>query len=399
MSVAPSLDRSPPAEDARLRALDHHVGLLGSVPEERFDRITRVARRLFGVQSALITLSSHNRLWHKSAQGVEIGGAQHHDTFFNTTLRRTEPLIVEDTTADARFADNPYVLGEPHVRFFAGHAIETVDGDRVGAISLVDSRERDFSLRERAQLARLADWVQCEVQSTVETDRAAEVQRGLQPHASALVVPGYELAGICLASTIVGGDLLDWYRTPDGDVVATLGDVMGKGMGAAIMMATVRGAMRAAGRIYAPSEAVEHAAATLDEDLRETGTHVTMCHMRLRPSSGDFAFADVGHGLCLLVRADGTPMRPPIGGLPLGIRPGERWTEFSSVLRPGDALVSFSDGLLELYDGGVRTAFTEVIAVTRQAGSAAEIVDHFAALGRRNHLADDIAVLALRRSA
>lgn len=396
MSIAPSLDEEQLAEDARLRALEQ-LGVLGTAPEERFDRITRTAQRLFGVDAALISLITHDRQWHKSAQGFPAASVPRDETFCSHTIRRPGTLVVEDATLDPRFADNPHVVGGPRIRFYAGHPIEAPGGHRVGTLCLVDERPRTFSARERDQLEHLARWVQNELQSTVELDRAAEVQRGLQPHASALVVPGYDLAGICLASRTVGGDLLDWYFTPDGDVVVTLGDVMGKGIGAAIMMATVRGAMRTAGRLAAPGEAMRHAAGTLEEDLQETGTLVTMCHVRMTPATGAIAYSDAGHGLCLLVRADGSLVQPPTGGLPLGILPDEHWPEYTAVLGPGDTMVSFSDGLLDLYDDTVGTAVAEVVRVTRRSRDAAAIVDHFAALGRRSHLPDDLTLFALRR--
>jgi serine phosphatase RsbU (regulator of sigma subunit) len=126
---------------------------------------------------------------------------------------------------------------------------------------------------------------------------------------------------------------------------------------------------------------------------------VTLCHARLDPASGDIAFADAGHGLTLIIRWDGRLLRPPNGGLPLGIQPHERWTEFSSRLLPGDTMVSFSDGLIALCDDSLRTAFTEVIRVARASDDAAAIVDHFAALGRRSQLDDDVTLFALRRTA
>jgi serine phosphatase RsbU (regulator of sigma subunit) len=397
VSIAPSLGVTWEAENARVRALEE-LGVLGTAPEERFDRITRMAQRMFGVQSVMITLITHDRQWYKSAQGTGVTSASRTDAFCNHTIRQPNTLVVEDATADPRFARNPYVTGEPGVRFYAGHPIEAPGGHRVGTLCLVDARARTFDHRERAQLQHLASWVQTELQSTAEMDRAAEVQRGLHPHATALVVPGYQLAGVCLASRTVGGDLLDWYYAPDGDVVVTLGDVMGKGMGAAIMMATVRGAMRAAGRLHPPAEAVRQAAATLEEDLQETGTLVTMCHARVTPATGVLAFADAGHGLCLLIGADGTVYRSAGGGLPLGVSPDERWPQLGSVLGPGDTLVSFSDGLLDLYDDTVETAVDEVVRVTRRSHHASAVVDHFAGLARASHLTDDVTLFALRRS-
>jgi sigma-B regulation protein RsbU (phosphoserine phosphatase) len=100
-----------------------------------------------------------------------------------------------------------------------------------------------------------------------------------------------------------------------------------------------------------PGEAVNEAAATLHEDLESTGRLVTLCHGRLGPEQHGLRYTDAGHGLMLLVRADGGVHRPPGGGLPLGNWPDRRWDENLIELRPGDTMLAFSDGLLDLYDG------------------------------------------------
>lgn len=399
--TASSPVETPPliaGESARVRALVE-LGLWGSAPEERFDRITRVARELFGVGSALITLLAHDALWLKSAQGFPIGFGRRADSFCDHTIRDADGMVVTDAVGDPRFAASPFVVGAPYVRFYAGHPLEVTGGHRVGTICVLDPRPRDFSTTERRRLAALAGWAQEELLSVTELDRAAEVQRGLQPHASAMAVLGHDLAGACFASRAVGGDLLDWRQESDGRIVATLGDVMGKGMGAAIMMATVRATMRAAARLDTPAGTVAHAAEALDADLQATGMIVTLCQVEITPATGEVAVGDAGHGLTLVVRAGGGYERLPAGGLPLGVFPDETWVEHRTRLAVGDTLVVFSDGLLELYDDDADVAVAEVLRATAASPDTRRIVDHFAALARSRVLTDDVTIFAFRRTA
>jgi hypothetical protein len=386
----------PAVEDARVRALED-LGVLHTGPEERFDRITRLARRVFGVTSAAVTLVDRDVQHVKSQEGRHLDATPRHDSFCHHTLGAGQTLVVEDAAGDERFAGNPLVLGGPNIRFYAGHPLEAPGGHRVGALCLIDDRPRRFTDEERLLLEELAGWVQQEMTRSRELEQAAEVQRALLPSRWPHL-PGYDVAGVCMPARSVGGDFIDWYRTPDGDLAVTLGDVMGKGLPAAIVMATVRGVMRLAGRGAEPGKAVRDAAASLSEDLDETASMVTLCHGRLSPATAVFRFTDAGHGLILLVRADGSVVRPQQGGLPLGVLPDQEWREDRVVLAEGDVVVAFSDGLLELCGGTPETALHEVAHTVAESASSGDVVRRFTALARsRPVLDDDVAVLVVRR--
>ncbi|MGY1739656.1 MULTISPECIES: PP2C family protein-serine/threonine phosphatase [unclassified Blastococcus] len=399
LSVGPAAVRpEPTSEDARVRALED-LGVLHTGPEERFDRITRLARRVFGVSSAAVTLVDRHVQHVKSLEGRHLGEVPRRDSFCNHALGTGRTLVVEDATVDERFADNPLVAGDPNIRFYAGHPLEAPGGHPVGALCLIDDRPRRFTDDERLLLEELADWVQEEMTRSRELEHAAEVQRALLPSRWP-DLPGYDVAGTCLPARSVGGDFIDWYRTPDGDLASTLGDVMGKGLPAAIVMATVRGAMRLAGRNAEPGQAVQAAAATLYEDLDETTSLVTLCHSRLSPGTGVLRFADAGHGLMLLVRAGGSVVRPPRGGLPLGVLPGQAWREDQIELAEGDTVVAFSDGLLDLCGGTPDAALDQVTRSVVESASSGDVVRRFTALARmRPVLDDDVALLVVRRTA
>jgi hypothetical protein len=389
--AAPAVD-----EPARLRALEM-LDVLHRGTEERFDRITRMAQALFGVSAAAVTLVTDSTQVHKSQHGpMALGDGPRETAFCDHTIRDSVTLVVEDATVDERFAHFPSVTGSPHIRFYAGHPLQGAGGHRVGALCLVDENPRTFSEAEQALLAELASWVQRELDRTAELDSAARVQQALLPRCVPTVA-GYEVAGMCLPAGSVGGDFFDWYHDSDGHLVLTLADVMGKGLPASIIMATVRAVMRSTTRDGDPGHAVTEAAATLHEDLERTGRLVTLCHAQLDPARHELRYADAGHGLMLLVRADGTAHRPRSGGLPLGVLADQTWDESVVHLEPGDTVLAFSDGLLDLYDGTL-DSLEQIAEVVRDCVDATHLIDRFTVLARRLGVrVDDVTVVAVRR--
>ncbi len=389
------LDGVPADDERRVVALEE-LGILGIDSGDRFDRITRLAQQVFGVAAAAVTLVDRTVQHHKSQYGVRLEDGPRAQAFCDHTIRRAETMVVEDATVDERFVHNPAVTGGPRIRFYAGHPIEAPGGHRVGALCLVDDKPRRFSEAERGMLAELASWAQREVVRADELERAAVVQRSLLPRTTP-TLPGYDIAGFCLPSGTVGGDFFDWYDGSDGSVVFTLGDVMGKGMQAAIIMATVRAVMRAAGRTARPAAAVREAARTLYDDLQQTDTLVTLCQARLCLQEGVVTLADAGHGLILVVRADGSVEPRMPSGLPLGWGSDEEWPEAEIRLQPGDTVVACSDGLLDIHDGTLQ-ALAEVAGVVARSSRAQDVVDHYRQVAAAIPvLPDDVTVVAIRR--
>jgi hypothetical protein len=386
------------AEADRLLALAE-LDVLGTGPEQRFDRITRLARRMFGVANVAITLVDADRQHVKSqhAAGLEIDEIPRRDAFCDHTIRRAETMVVPDATQDDRFADNPLVTGPPHLRFYAGHPIEAPGGQRVGALCLLDDHPRRLEATERELLAELAGWVEDELANTTELEHAAEAQRALLPRRRPQI-PGCEIAGACLPSRAVGGDFYDWEELPDGDLALTVADVMGKGLAAALTTASVRGVMRSAARTTGTTETLQNASATLHEDLERTGTLVTVWHARLSPDGSRLRYCDAGHGLMVVVRADGSVERPPSDGLPLGVFADGEWVEQSVDLGPGDTVLVFSDGLLDLYDGTL-SSLDQVVAAVVDGVDVRHVIDRFVVLARRVGVRDDVTAVAVRRTA
>lgn len=153
----------PENEAQRLASL-HGLNILDTPPEERFDRITRIAAATFDVPVALVSLIDENRQWFKSACGAPIGDTPRDVSFCAHAILQKDVMIVPDTLLDDRFADNPVVVNEPRVRFYAGCPLMLDDGACVGTLCLIDTRPREFDAAAIRLLRDLAALVLLELQ-------------------------------------------------------------------------------------------------------------------------------------------------------------------------------------------------------------------------------------------
>lgn len=157
---------SPPDNDVqRLQTLDS-LQLLDSPPEERFDRLTRLAMHIYDVPIALVTLVDEQRQWFKSVQGLNVCETPREVSFCGHAILDDGPLVVEDTWSDPRFADNPLVSGSPHIRFYAGQPIRYLNGAPLGTLCVIDHHPRRFTARDRLILEDLAVLVEVEIHTT-----------------------------------------------------------------------------------------------------------------------------------------------------------------------------------------------------------------------------------------
>jgi diguanylate cyclase (GGDEF)-like protein len=154
----------PPDEETRLKTL-RSLNILDTSPEERFDRLTRMAKRMFGVPIALVSLVDENRQWFKSCIGLPVSETPRDISFCGHAILGDEIFIIPDATKDERFADNPLVLNEPHIRFYAGCPLRHLDGSKLGTLCIIDQKPRDLDKDELEALKDLA--------STAERELAA----------------------------------------------------------------------------------------------------------------------------------------------------------------------------------------------------------------------------------
>jgi GAF domain-containing protein len=148
----------PTDDRERLQAL-RALLILDTPPEERFDRVARFAADEFDVPMAFVSLVDEKRQWFKARVGLDTCETDRERSFCGHAILKPEFFVVEDTHADERFADNPLVTGEPHLRFYAGAPLQLPGGERVGTLCLADRRPRTLDAVDLAILGSLRDLV------------------------------------------------------------------------------------------------------------------------------------------------------------------------------------------------------------------------------------------------
>jgi CheY-like chemotaxis protein len=146
----------PDDEERRIASL-RELKILDTEPEERFDRITRLAAALFNVPMAVISLVDEDRQWFKSCLGLNAKETPRDAAFCAHVVYSREPMIVPDAFQDVRFADNPVVTNEPRIRFYAGYPLVLDDGSCIGTLCLLDTRPRTLEGPDLERLHDLAD--------------------------------------------------------------------------------------------------------------------------------------------------------------------------------------------------------------------------------------------------
>ncbi|MGR9089074.1 MAG: GAF domain-containing protein [Gammaproteobacteria bacterium] len=151
-SVSPD---APAGECARLATLQG-LNILDRAPEERFDRLARLARRLFDVPIALVSLVAENRQWCKSSDGLDALETPRNISLCGHAILGHDVFIVPGATKDLCFAGNPLVVGKPHVRFYAGCPLRAGNGQALGTLCLIDRVPRQFGADDVRSLQDLA---------------------------------------------------------------------------------------------------------------------------------------------------------------------------------------------------------------------------------------------------
>ncbi|MCY9692935.1 PP2C family protein-serine/threonine phosphatase [Paenibacillus alginolyticus] len=158
-----------------------------------------------------------------------------------------------------------------------------------------------------------------------------------------------EVSGISIPARLIGGDYFDFYPLGNGRLRIVIGDVMGKGIPAAMLMILTRGAFRtAAEATKGPGETLTAMNNAMYKDLRVLNSFVTVFCADWEPSTGTFIYANAGHSLPEIVSAEGSVVvPPPLKGVMLGGLPNQVYTEESVLLSEGDLLFLYTDGIIE----------------------------------------------------
>ncbi len=172
----------PENEQERLHALDAYA-ILDTLPEQAYDDIVLLASQIVQTPIALISLIDEERQWFKAKIGLDTSET-HRDLAFcaHAIHRPDEPLIVRDATEDSRFADNPLVLQEPNIRFYAGATLTTSDGYALGTLCVIDRVPREPSLEQINALSALSRQVISQLELRRLVDKLQHTTKELETH-------------------------------------------------------------------------------------------------------------------------------------------------------------------------------------------------------------------------
>lgn len=238
------------------------------------------------------------------------------------------PLSTNETVLGMIYVDNLYATN----RFSQEDLNVLTTIARVAAIKIENSRLIEAQLEKR----RLDE----------ELKVASEIQLSLHP-ARLPKIDGFELVGISFPCREIGGDYYDFIPRRDGKLIVALGDVSGKGTGAALMMSSLHAAIRAQSQTGRPVEEIVSEVNAYIVDNSPENKFLTLFCAELDPATGHFSYTNAGHNPALLVHADGSTTELNAEGIPVGIAQGFQYCASESRINPGDVLVVYSDGITE----------------------------------------------------
>lgn len=254
--------------------------------------------------------------------------------------------------------------------------------------------------------ARLAEVEERERRVSLEMEQAAAIQRALLP-AQPPAMAGLDIAALNQSCHQAGGDYYDFFQRPDGRLAILVGDIAGKGMPAALLMASLQA------RVQVLIESEPALAPLVSKLNRITATHcpgnrfVTLFCCLLDPASGELEFVNAGHNPPLVIRRSGAVDRLDAGGLLLGVFPHSAYQTGRSRLETGDTLVLYSDGVTEAAATGSDEEFGEpglAGAVQAAAGLPAATIAQRVREAVERHAggissADDFTLVVVRKTA
>lgn len=321
-----------------------------------------MARGLVGADRCSIWLvdNKNSRMWTKVAHGVQELHIPIGQGLVGACVARDEAIVVNDASQDERFLKSVDIETGYVTKSVLAMPLHGVDGKPIGAMQVLN-KPGGFSpedvdllglcgtyaastletqrLRKEAEVARLL---------LREMEIARDVQQHLLPQDQP-PIPGLDYAGYCRSAELVGGDYYDFLPMPDGGFLFTLGDVSGKGIGAAVLMASMQASLR--------SQAVKTpvSIAALIGDLNKAAYLFTtadkystlFCGM-LDVRTRKLTYVNAGQVRPMLLRSgDGQVERLDGGGFPVGMLDASEYDEGEVLLQPGDTVLCFSDGISE----------------------------------------------------
>jgi sigma-B regulation protein RsbU (phosphoserine phosphatase) len=379
----------PAGEAERLEAL-HALHVLDTAPEERFDRITRMLTRIFGVPIAYVSLIDSDRQWFKSSCGLDGPQTSRDISFCAHAILSDEALIIPDALADRRFADSPLVIGPPHVRFYAGQPLAGPGGQKIGTLCIADRKPRRLeeseleTLRELARVVErelnLSEAVQLQKELLALKDEAAQAEREKLEYLNQMLdsqhhlVRELEQAVRYVRSLLpeplggpvrtrwqfmpcsqLGGDCFGYFWIDRDHFAVYLLDVCGHGVGAALLSVSVTNTLRAQALPDTDFRDPVRVLAGLNDAFlmeKQDGKYFTIWYGVYNQRTRRLDCASAGHppAVLLLEPEGGRAKLLELGenNLVIGVAPGESFRGAGHTVGPRGRLYLFSDGVFEV---------------------------------------------------
>lgn len=364
-------------------------------------------------RGALMTLEADGQLKPRAVRGETLRIST---AIRDRVLSDRKSLLVRDTSADLDFAARQSIVAQG-IRSFLAVPLQT-DEEVIGFLYL-DSPHfvREFTVSDlslvtvmaniaaiRIEHARLIEAEKMRLLLDRELERAAEIQRRLLP-AQPPDVEGLDLAGYNAPCRTVGGDYYDFLPYADGRVALLIGDVSGKGMGAALLMSSLQARCRV---VFEKPGDLGAQVAHLNRITAAncpSNCFITFCAAVIDAANGELRYCNAGHNAPLLMHANGECESLECTGLVLGITPNVTYEQKTCRCVRGDMLLFFSDGVTEACSPGSAEEFSEdqLAAVLRnqQGRPAGAVLDsikaEIAAFTGACSAADDVTIVAARR--
>jgi sigma-B regulation protein RsbU (phosphoserine phosphatase) len=367
---------TPKDETERLADLQA-LRVLDTPPEDRFNRLVELAAQVFSAPIAYIAMVDADRQWFKAKCGLTVDQTGREVSFCGHAICQDEPMIVPDAAKDPRFFDNPLVVGEPHVRFYAGNRLRGPGGRNVGTFCIADTRPREMTKEQVQLLKRLSAVAEHELNlvGLVETQRQLLEAKNRLAAAQARLAGEVAEAAAYLRSMLpeklragpvrtdyrfepsseLGGDLLGhhWLDDQQRQLAFYMVDACGHGVGSSLLSVSVGHALRRQSLPRTPFDdpgkvlgAINRAFPMDERNYRFVTVWYGVYDIRtrrLRYSSG-------GHPPAVYLNGQDGPISLGQNNILLGFDPHATYETQSLVLSPGSRLYVFSDGAFEARD-------------------------------------------------
>jgi sigma-B regulation protein RsbU (phosphoserine phosphatase) len=337
-------------------------------------------------------------------------------TISDQVLKQGASVLTSDAQQDPRFQErHSIVLGGLRSVMAVPLAVE----GRISGMIYVDNSfhtnrftQRDLQLLTliagvaaiRIENVRLLEVQQEQKRLANELALASEIQFRLHPETPP-AIPCYDVLGVSFPCYEVGGDYYDFIEKPDSRYVIALGDVSGKGTGAALLMSSIHAAVRAHTRTRLSASEIVSEINQYIYDNTPANRYVTLFYSELDPRSHQLTYINGGHNSPLLARASGEVTRLDIGGFPVGITPFGDYREGWVEIEPGDVMVIYSDGVTEsLNEEGEEYGEARLIEIVQKnrgrtaAGIRDRIDEALTKFVGRASAVDDLTIVILKRT-